>query len=76
MPDLSSLTRDQTHAPAVEARSLNPWTARKVPVPLVSVGELEIWCRVKRYGWRTKRPGSSVSHSSLSLPILRPCMGG
>ena len=31
MRDLSSLTRDPTHAPAVEARSLNHWTAREVP---------------------------------------------
>ena len=29
--DLSSLTRDQTCAPAVEVWSLNPWTAREVP---------------------------------------------
>ena len=29
--DFSSLTRDQTRAPAVEARSLNHWTAREVP---------------------------------------------
>ena len=28
--DLSSLTRDQTHAPAVEVQSLNHWAARKV----------------------------------------------
>ena len=29
--DLSSLTRDRTHAPAVEAQSVNHWTAREVP---------------------------------------------
>ena len=29
--DLSSLTRDGTHIPAVEARSLNYWTTREVP---------------------------------------------
>ena len=28
MWDLSSLTRDQTHAPAVEAQSPNCWTTR------------------------------------------------
>ena len=31
MWDLSSPTRDQTHAPAVEAWRLNHWTAREVP---------------------------------------------
>ena len=31
MWDLSSLTRDWTHAPASEAWSLNHWTAREVP---------------------------------------------
>ena len=29
--DLISPTRDDTHAPAVEAWNLNPWTAREVP---------------------------------------------
>ena len=29
--DLSSPTRDQTHAPAWEVQSLNHWTAREVP---------------------------------------------
>ena len=29
--DLSSLTRDQTCAPAAEVQSLNPWSAREVP---------------------------------------------
>ena len=28
---LSSLTRDRTHPPAVEAQSLNHWTTRKAP---------------------------------------------
>ena len=32
--DLSSLTRDQTEAPAVKAPSPNPWTARELPVPI------------------------------------------
>ena len=31
MWDLSSPTRDQTHAPAVKVRSLNHWTTREVP---------------------------------------------
>ena len=31
MQDLSSLTKDQTCAPAVETQSLNHWTAREVP---------------------------------------------
>ena len=31
MWDLSSPTRDQTHAPAMEAQHLNHWTAREVP---------------------------------------------
>ena len=31
MKDLSSLTRDQTQPPALEARSINHWTAREVP---------------------------------------------
>ena len=31
MQDLSSWTRDGTHAPAVEVRSLNHWTAGEVP---------------------------------------------
>ena len=30
--DLSSPTRDQTHAPAVEVQGLNHWTAREVSV--------------------------------------------
>ena len=30
MWDLSSLTRDRTDAPCIEARSLNHWTAREV----------------------------------------------
>ena len=29
--DLSPLTRDRTHAPAVEVQSLNPWTTKEVP---------------------------------------------
>ena len=36
MWDLSSLTRDQTHTPVVEARSLNHWTTREVPVMVIS----------------------------------------
>ena len=31
MWDLSSQTRDQTHTPCIGRRSLNHWTARKVP---------------------------------------------
>ena len=31
MRDLSSQTRDQPHAPSVEAWSLNHWTAKEVP---------------------------------------------
>ena len=31
MRDLSSLTRDQTCAPAVEVQSLNHWATREVP---------------------------------------------
>ena len=31
MRDLSSLIRDQTHAPAVEVQSPNHWTANEVP---------------------------------------------
>ena len=31
MWDLSSLTRNQTYAPAVEVQSLNHWTTREVP---------------------------------------------
>ena len=38
MWDLSSLTRDQTHAPKVEAQSLNHWTTREVPIPLYKRG--------------------------------------
>ena len=34
MRDLSSLTRDRTCAPAVEAQSSNHWTAREVPCVL------------------------------------------
>ena len=32
MQDLSSLTRDRTHAPALGARSLNHWTTGEVPL--------------------------------------------
>ena len=32
MRDVSSLTRDQTHAPAVEVWSPNHWTTREVPL--------------------------------------------
>ena len=46
---LSSLTRDQTLTPALEAQSLNHWTAREVPhsvfgllFHLFPVGELHI----------------------------------
>ena len=35
MWDLSSLTRDRTHAPAVEARSPNYWTAREFRTPFL-----------------------------------------
>ena len=31
MWELSSLTKDGTHNPALEAQSLNHWTAREVP---------------------------------------------
>ena len=33
--NLSCLTRDQTHAPAVEAQSFNHWTSREVPVDVL-----------------------------------------
>ena len=33
MQGLSSLTRDQTGAPAVEAQSSNHWTTREVMLP-------------------------------------------
>lgn len=33
--DLSSPTTDQTHAPSLEAYTLNHWTAREVPVAIV-----------------------------------------
>ena len=36
MWDLSSLTRDEPAPPAVEAQSLNHWTAREVPHASVS----------------------------------------
>ena len=32
MWDLGSVTKDQTHAPAVEAQSLNHWTTRELPL--------------------------------------------
>ena len=35
MKDLSSLTRDQTHAPCSESRSLNHYTTREVPPQLL-----------------------------------------
>ena len=35
MCDLSSPTRDRTLAPALEAPSLNHWTAREVPEPIL-----------------------------------------
>ena len=31
MQDLSTLTKDGTHTPAVEAWSLNHWTSREIP---------------------------------------------
>ena len=31
MWDLGPLTRDQTHTPYIESRSLNHWTTREVP---------------------------------------------
>ena len=31
MQDPSSPTRDQTHAPALGAQTLNPWITREVP---------------------------------------------
>ena len=40
--DLSSLTRDRTQGSAVEAWSLNPWTAREVPTSLVLVPPLSL----------------------------------
>ena len=36
MWDFSSVTRDQTHAPVMEAQNLNHWTAREVPKLLFS----------------------------------------
>ena len=35
MWDLSSPTRARTHAPCVEAQSLNHWTSREVPYSLL-----------------------------------------
>ena len=35
MWDLSSPTRGQTQAPALEAQSLNHWTIREVPVIII-----------------------------------------
>ena len=36
MWDLRPLTRARTHAPALETQSLNHWTAREVPEPLLN----------------------------------------
>ena len=40
MEDLSSPTRDQTRAPAVEAWSPNHWTAREFPLQIICVKNL------------------------------------
>ena len=37
MWDLSSPTRDQTWAPALEAQSLNHWTIREAPVIIIII---------------------------------------
>ena len=42
MWDPSSPTRDQTRAPAVEAQSLNYWTAREVPHPTFFLIEIQL----------------------------------
>lgn len=33
MQDLSFLTREQTMSPAMEAQSINYWSAREIPAP-------------------------------------------
>ena len=43
MQDLSSLTRDGTHPPAVEVWSLNHWTARELPISPLLFLILVIW---------------------------------
>ena len=37
MRDLSSLTRDQTHAPCIGRLSLNLWTARRASHPILVI---------------------------------------
>ena len=38
--DLNSLTRDQTHVPALQKQILNPWTTREVPPFVLQVTQL------------------------------------
>ena len=54
--DLSSLTRDWTLAPAMEARSLNNWTAREIPAATV------------KPEWRPLRAGQTPGDQRPLLP--------
>ena len=50
MWDLSSPTRDQTHAPCIEVWSLNHWTTREVP--LYNILEGKSMLKFENHSWR------------------------
>ena len=62
MWDLSSLTRDWTHAPALEAQHLNHWTTREVPVGSPT-REVLFW-------WTSSIPYFSVTLSASTLKSI------
>ena len=58
MRDLSSLTGDRTHAPAVEAWSLSCWTTKEVPIFLNVLGHCGL--------------SQDIEYSSLCC-VVEPC---
>ena len=65
--NLNSLTRDQTHAPVMEAQNLKHWTAREVPKLLLSLTTLTpqrpdpLQPSALSMSWRAKRGRGTVA---------------
>ena len=72
MWDPSSSTRDQTHTPCIERQSLNHWTAREVPIFLISAFCLRPSTGVREpYSLPTRR-SFCITVRDVSLPTAAP----
>ena len=69
--DLSSLTRDHTCTPTLEALSLNPWTARDVPILAIFKYMVQRH-QIYSYVMQPSPPSVTTSFSSSPKQILSP----